>query len=264
MLSGKTRPDLARIALEIVRDFDPEVDIEQSLTWIDRLAGRIRDRCPAGAGPRKVVSQINWAMFVEEGFRGNTDNYYDSANSYLNRVIERKTGIPITLCILYSAVAARLGVELPGLNLPAHFMLKLTDEKGTHFIDPFHGDMLDRDGCERRLSEIVRSKVRLDESQISPCPPALIVIRLLRNLKAIHLQEGDHGSVIHIQKRLALLLADDPRELRDLGLLYHHLGRLDEAIIAFDQYLELWGHEHDAEIIQTLRRNTRHEIILRN
>ena len=99
--------------------------------------------------PRKVLGQINWALLVEEGFEGNRDNYFDPRNSYLNEVIDRKKGIPITLSVLYSGLADRLGVRLEGANFPAHFMLQLVDGGEPLFIDPFHaGEFLDRRGCD--------------------------------------------------------------------------------------------------------------------
>lgn len=264
LLSGDPRADLARVALEIARDQNLEVDVDRSLKQIDDIARRIRDRCPSGAKWTTILSQINWALFVEEGFHGNRDDYYDPRNSELHQVIARKTGIPITLCILYHAVAARLGLDLSGVNLPAHFMLKHEGPRGTLFIDPFHGDLLDRNGCERRLSEIIQRPVRLSKEQLAACPPRLVVARMLRSLKAIHLRQGDLPAVLTVQRRLAAILVDLPDEQRDLGLLSLQLGRLDEAVESFQRFLHMCENRDEASMIESLLRDVRREIILRN
>lgn len=264
LLSGDPQVDLARVALEIARDQNPEVDVEHSLKQIDNLARRIRDRCPTQAKSTTILSQINWALFVEDGFHGNRDDYYDPRNSDLHQVIARKTGIPITLCILYQAVAARLGLELSGVNLPAHFMLKYDSPRKAHFIDPFHGDIFDQDGCERRLSEILQQPVQLDKDQLAACPPRLVVARMLRNLKAIHLRHGDLPAALTVQQRLAAILFDLPHEQRDLGLLALQLGRLDEAVEAFQQFLKVCNDRDEASMIESMLRVARREIILRN
>lgn len=264
LLSDDPRADLARVALEIARDQNPEADVDQSLKQIDDIARRIRDRCPPGAKSTTILSQINWALFVEDGIHGNRDDYYDPSNSDLHQVIARKTGIPITLCILYQAVAARLGLELPGVNLPAHFMLKHEGPRGTLFIDPFHGELLDRNGCERRLSEILRQPIRLNKDQLAACPPRLVVARMLRNLKAIQLRQGDMPAVLTVQRRLAAIFVDLPDEQRDLGLLSLQLGRLDEAVESFQQFLQVCDDRDEASMIESLLRDARREIILRN
>jgi regulator of sirC expression with transglutaminase-like and TPR domain len=264
LLAGDPRVDLARIALEIARDQDPEVDVERALDQIGALARRIQDRCPQGGDATTILKQIQWALFIEDGFHGNRDEYYDPRNSDLNQVIARKTGIPITLCILYRAVAKRLGLELPGVNLPAHFMLKHEGPRGALFIDPFHGDLLDRNGCEQRLSRIVQQPVVLNDDQIAACPPRLIVARMLRNLKVIQLQQGDLAAVLTVQRRLAAILDELPEEQRDLGLLCLQLGRLEEAVEALERFLTARPDHEDASRILGLLRGARREIALRN
>ena len=155
----------------------------------------MKDRCAAISHPRKILGQINWALYIEEGYHGNRDDYYDPRNSYLNEVIDRKTGIPISLSVLYQAVAERLGLHLEGANLPTHFMLRFGDPVQPLFIDAFHsGDILDRRGCERRLSELMGRPVELSESQLAPCPARTVVARMLRNLKAIALRTEDFSA----------------------------------------------------------------------
>ena len=139
------RPDLVRIGLEIAADAYPGLDRERYLGQVDALAARVRDRCATLDRPRQVLGQINWVLFVEEGYEGNSDDYYDPRNSYLNEVIDRKTGIPISLAVLYWGVAERVGLMMDGVNLPAHFVLRVGSSEPAIFVDAFHsGALLDR------------------------------------------------------------------------------------------------------------------------
>lgn len=253
LLDGEPRPDLLRIALELAQDAYPDLDADRYVRRVDELAARVRDRCGAGARPRTVLGQINWALFVEEGYEGNRDNYFDPRNSYLNEVIDRKTGIPISLSMLYLGVARRLGVPLEGVNLPAHFMLRLDEAGGAVFIDPFHsGEILDRQGCTRRIQSLTRSEVPLSDEQLAPCPPRVIVARMLRNLKAIYLGTSDFASALPVQRRLAAVLAGDPEEQRDLGMVCLQADRVGEAVDPLAAYLASCPEAEDASVIADL------------
>lgn len=247
VVSGEDRPRLDRVAFEIARDAHPDLNIDEYLAKIDELADRVRARCRPQAPQRAVLDQINWALFVEEGYRGNTEDYFDPRNSYLNEVIDRKTGIPITLSILYWSIADRLGLSLSAACLPSHFMLRAEEDQGPVFIDPFHGgQFLDRTGCERLLSSLMGREVRLDESQTRPCSIRDVVARVLRNLKAIHHAIEDYPAALEVQRRLAAV-ADDPRELFDLGTLCLRLDRHGEAINPLRAYLAASPHGKDEQ-----------------
>jgi regulator of sirC expression with transglutaminase-like and TPR domain len=261
LLRRDARPDLTRIALEIARDAYPDLEPGPYLEWIEALAARVRDRAPAAAKARQVLGQINWVLFVEEGFQGNTEDYYDPKNSYLNQVIERKTGIPISLSVLYRAVAHRLGLEMEGVNLPAHFMLRVDRGGETIFVDPFHaGALLDRQGCERRVAELIGRPVVLSDREIAPCGLDLVVTRMLRNLKAIYLRGHDFSAALPVQRRLAALNPDDPLEQRDLGMLCLQLDRPAEAIAPLQSLLDARPEPEDADAIRALLRAARREV----
>src|ERR1700733_4111728 len=123
LLAGNDQVNLARIALEIGRDAYPEIEIEAYLERIQNYAERARNRFDVGATVREILGQINWVLFVEEEFRGNHDEYYDPRNSYLNEVLDRRLGIPVTLSLVYWTMAERLGLNMVGVDLPLHFML---------------------------------------------------------------------------------------------------------------------------------------------
>jgi regulator of sirC expression with transglutaminase-like and TPR domain len=238
LAAGESPVSLARIALEIAVDAYPELDIEAYLARIGELTERIRPRCPRSASVRDILGQINWVLFVEEELRGNHEDYYDPRNSYLNDVLDRRLGIPISLSVLYWAVAEPLGLSVAGANLPAHFMLRVEDRERTWFVDPFHsGAVLSREMCRRRLSEILQQPVDLDDAMAAPCPVATVVTRMLRNLKAIYLREEDLPSALPVQRRLAALNPLDADEVRDLGVLCLRAERPGEAIDPLQAYL---------------------------
>jgi regulator of sirC expression with transglutaminase-like and TPR domain len=208
-----------------------------------------------------VLGQINWVLFVEEGFHGNTDAYYDPRNSYLNEVLDRKTGIPITLSILYWRLAERQGLAVAGLNLPSHFMLRVDQADTTLFVDPFHGGaLLDRAGCAARIFELSGERVELTDEHFAPCPLDQVVARMLRNLKAIYLGSNDFTSALPVQRRLAALSRTDPREQRDLGMLCLQLDRPAEAIAPLQCYIDAAPESDDAEAVRALLRAARREV----
>jgi regulator of sirC expression with transglutaminase-like and TPR domain len=239
LVAGEGRVALARIALEIAADAYPGLDIASYLARIAAMAERVRPRCPRSACVRDVLGQINWVLFVEEELRGNHEEYYDPRNSYLNEVLDRKLGIPISLSVIYWAVAESLGLPVAGANLPAHFMLQVEDGDRTWFVDPFHsGAVMSREMCRRRLSEILQQPVDLDDAMAAPCTAATVVTRMLRNLKAIYLRGEDPASVLPVQRRLAALNPRDADEVRDLGVLCLQAERPGEALDPLQSYLE--------------------------
>jgi regulator of sirC expression with transglutaminase-like and TPR domain len=261
LLRREPGTDLSRLALEIARDAYPDLDPGPYLDRIDALAARVRDRCPPIAKFRHVLGQINWVLFVEEGFQGNADHYDDPRNSYLNEVIDRKLGIPISLSVLYWTLAQRLGLEMAGVNLPAHFMLRVGEGEATIFVDPFHsGALLDRRGCAQRIAEVVGQPVELTDLQLAPCRLELVVSRMLRNLKAIYLQGRDFASALPVQRRLAALNPGDPFEQRDLGMLCLQADRPAEAVVPLQTYLDAHPRADDAEPIRTLLGAARRQI----
>ena len=175
---------------------------------------------------------------MEEELRGNTDDYYDPRNSYLNQVLERRLGIPISLCIVYWTVAELLGLSLTGVNLPCHFMLRFDEDGQPWFIDPFDaGAIYDRSRCQRIFVQIAQVPLPVFDASIAPCSTEVVVTRMLRNLKAIYLQTGDLPSLLPVQRRLTALNPREPGELRDLGMLCAQTDHLAEAINPLRAYL---------------------------
>jgi regulator of sirC expression with transglutaminase-like and TPR domain len=254
-------PDMARVGLEIASDAYPGLDHDRYLARIGELAARVRDRCAALDRPRLLLGQINWVLFVEEGYEGNTDNYYDPHNSYLNEVIDRRTGIPISLSVLYWSVAERVGLPMDGVNLPAHFMLRVGRGDQTVFVDAFHsGALLDRAGCQRLVTRQVGRDVTLTDQQLAPCRRAEVAARMLRNLKAIYLQQNEFTAAVPVQRRLAALSPDAPDEHRDLGMLCLRVDRPAEAVAPLEAYLAARPDAPDVDDLRALLRAARREV----
>ncbi len=261
LVAGNGQVNLARVALEIGRDAYPDIDIDAYLEKIKDFAERARSRFREGAPLREIVGQINWVLFVEEKFRGNQEDYYDPRNSYLNEVLDRGVGIPITLSVVYWSMAERLGLEMAGVDLPLHFMLRVDDGAQPWFVDPFSGGMLyDRQGCEQRLGEIANHEVTLLDSAIQPCSSGVLISRMLRNLKVIYGRTGEIGSLLPIQRRLTALNPGQPGELRDLGVLCVQADRLGEAIEPLQAYLQISQGADDAAEIGDLLGAVRREV----
>jgi len=267
LLAGETGVSLPRIALEIARDAYPTIDVDAQLGRIAALADRARQRCAADARPRAVLGQVNWVLFIEEGFRGNEAAYYDPRNSYLNEVLDRKAGIPISLSVLYAAVAAPLGLRLDPVNLPAHVVLRLDRDAagGSVFVDPFHaGAILDRDGCVDLVSKAVGRRVELADDQLAPATPPETVARMLRNLKAIYVRDDDYASALPVARRLAALVPTDLDERRDWGLLAYRAGRPGEAVGPLAHYGEARPGAPDADAVAEILRAARRDVAQSN
>lgn len=262
LIRDEDEPDLTLLALEVARDAYPTLDSSAYLGRIDALADRVRDRCPQGAKPRHILGQINWVLFVEEKFRGNTEDYYDARNSYLNQVLDRRVGIPISLSLVYLAVADRLGLAMAGVNLPAHFVVRAGQGPGAIFVDPFHaGKLLDRRGCEALVAEVMgRPSVDLPDATLAPCPVRVVVARMLRNLKASYLREHEFASALPVLRRLVALEKGDPVERRDLGVSCLHAGRAGEALDHLTAYLDARPKADDAEDVAALLKVARRDV----
>jgi len=265
LLRGDESVDLVLINLEIAGDVDPEVDPRACLAAIDAIADRVRARCPDSAGTLDVIAQINRALFVEDEYRGNTDDYFDPRNSYLNQVVERRLGIPISLSILYAAVAGRLGLRLDGVNTPLHFLLRATDEEPALFVDPFHGGtILDRPGCEELLSELSGQKVRLGFEHFTPCNLSTVVTRMLRNLKRVYLDRKTFHQALPVARRLAALNRSDLLEQRDWGLIAVEANRPGEAIGPLARYVAEANPGQDVVRVGEALKAARREVALWN
>src|SRR5262245_51152541 len=173
--------DVAETALLLARDEYPGLDVEAYLSELDGMAHEVRDYLRGDLKAR--LTGLCRYLFHEMGFRGNTQQYYDPCNSYLNQVLDRRTGLPITLSIVAIAVGARAGLDVGGIGLPGHFIARASDGTDTQLFDPFHGGrLLSVEECERQVQQFVGQPFTASAADLQPAPPGAIVVRLLTNL----------------------------------------------------------------------------------
>ncbi|HVW86199.1 MAG TPA: transglutaminase-like domain-containing protein [Bryobacteraceae bacterium] len=241
-----SRIELDRAALELARIEYPALDAGRYIADIDYHAAAIADRAhDLSDGPR-FVKTANAYLFGEMQFRGNEEDYYNPANSYLNRVLETRIGIPITLSVIYMEIARRLAKPVHGVGLPGHFVVLYDDGQYSTYIDPFHGgSLIDAAGC-CRLSQVDS----LDPELLAPVDRRSIVMRMINNLRQIYFSQRHPDLAIRL---LDLLIAADPasadeHKQRAVALLQQQ--RMADALAGFRKYLELSPGAADRERIE--------------
>lgn len=229
--------DLAEASLIVAGEEYPDLDPVPYLARLDELGSALR-RDAGGARAEDAVSALSRLLFEREGFRGNTEDYYDPRNSFLNDVLDRRTGIPISLCTVYMEVARRAGLSVEGVGLPGHFVVRLASPSAPLLVDPFHGGaVITREDCQRRLDRIYSGRLRLDPTMLAPCGRKSILSRMLRNLKGIYVKAGDYIRALRIVEMLRILEPDSLDELRDRGVLYAALDCYAAAADDIEGYL---------------------------
>jgi regulator of sirC expression with transglutaminase-like and TPR domain len=243
--------DLGRAALTIALAAYPDLDISSYLRRIDELAGAVGQRCGAGADRFRSIAALNYVLFNEQGFRGNRDAYYDAENSFLNRVIERKTGIPITLSVLYMEVAQRIGLNFNGVGFPGHFLVKTAIDDNEIVIDPFNaGEIKSPKDLDQMLRELYGGKVGLRAEFLAPVTKKQMLLRMLGNLKAIYGRGEELIKMLAVLDRLIILDPDAAEEVRDRGAVYFRLECYGQAKEDFETYLRLAPDARDAAAIR--------------
>ena len=229
--------DLARIALAIAADTYPDLDAGAYLDRLDGMAESIPDAADISMPLAQRLAMLDRQLFEVEGFKGNSRDYHDPRNSFLNEVLDRRTGIPITLSLVYLEVGWRLGLPLAPVSFPSHFLVACTGS-GRVFIDPFnHGARSTSDKLLERLVPILGNVRRAREYLPRAAATASrrrVVARLLRNLKQIHAYRRDLDRLLAVSNRMVALDPEDATALRDRG---HVLADLECHQAAYHDYL---------------------------
>jgi regulator of sirC expression with transglutaminase-like and TPR domain len=244
--------DLARAALLIAAVEYPNLDLEHQLGILDSLAAAASRRLGQRREPLSCVNALSGYLFDEVGFRGNQEDYYDPRNSYLNQVMERRLGIPITLSLVYIEVGKQLDVPLVAIGMPGHLLLRHQEETDL-FIDPFYGGiLLAEEECAQRLREIAGANIPWNSSYLTPISNREFIARMLRNLKSIYLQQQDYQRVLPIIDRLVVLQPRAEHERRDRGMVRYQLGYYQAALEDLQQYLDSGTSSEDARRVARL------------
>jgi regulator of sirC expression with transglutaminase-like and TPR domain len=243
--------DLARAALTIALTDYPALNIDSYLERIDALAAEVVRRSDSDRDVYHSIAALNHVLFLQHAFHGNRDDYYDPKNSFLNEVIERKTGIPITLSVLYIEVARRIGVELDGVGFPGHFLVKHSRADEQVFIDPFNqGEIKAPEDLTRMLEKLSGGKVALQPKFLEPTGKKQILQRILANLKAIYLRNNSFVEALAVLDRLIILSPAAAAEVRDRGAVYLRLECFTQAREDFETYLRMAPNAKDAAAVR--------------
>ena len=253
------RIDLSRACLLIAQDAYPDLDVERYIGEIERMATRVRARlAPTAAGEDRVVA-LNQLLYEELGYWGNTEDYYDPRNSYLNEVIDRRTGMPITMSILYMELGRRIGLPVEGVSFPGHFLVRVRLHGGMLVLDPFSGGApQSEDELRSRVKRVIpdgvaddlpASELPLDQF-LEPAANRQILARVLRNLKGIYRKANKPERMLDVLNRMLLVTPDASAELRDRGYVYQRLECYRAAFKDLTDYAE---REPDAPDLDEVR-----------
>lgn len=246
---------LFEAALAIAQDVEPQLDLAATQAEVDILAARLQRRLAPDASSIQKLRLLNHFFYRELGFAGNVNNYYDPDNSYLHRVLSTRRGIPISLAVLFMELAQQIDLNVTGISFPGHFLMKLSVQSGEIVLDPFNGASLSREELEDRLEPYFEQQGYIGTTPLSyylhDAHPREILVRMLRNLKAVFLENMRWQRVLSVQQRLLILLPDEITERRDRGLAYANLECPQAALLDLEAYLMERPYAPDAELLRS-------------
>jgi regulator of sirC expression with transglutaminase-like and TPR domain len=241
--------DLTRAALAIARTEYPDLDLESYAARIDDLAIRTSTVVAPDLNPQQTIGTLNRVLFSDAGLSGNRDNYYDPRNSFLNDVLDRRLGIPITLSVVYMEVARRVGFPLVGVGMPGHFLLKhYTSDGQETLIDCFNrGDIVSHQDCQNRLNEIYSGEIAMRPEFLHPIGQRQILSRMLNNLKTVYLSTRNFRKALTIADLILVIYPRSVEDLKQRAFLRYSLALHKLAIEDLNEYLEMSPAASDAE-----------------
>jgi regulator of sirC expression with transglutaminase-like and TPR domain len=232
--------ELDRVALTIAAGEYPALQTELYLDQLDKLSAELRPRISPEEPPERLVAQLNRFLFGEQAFHANAGNYYDPRNSYLNDVLDRRTGIPITLSLVYIEVARRVNLSIEGVGMPGHFLVRWRRPGDQLLIDPFtQGAILTIDDCAARLRELYGDSLRFSPELLKPARPREIVSRMLANLKGAYLRRGDVERALRAVSWGLVCNPEHHESVRESALLRFRTGDFRGAIADLERFLDL-------------------------
>ncbi len=251
--------DVAELALRLAADEYPALDVD---AYLSELAGMAHEakRYLGGSLEARTRGLCRY-LFHDCGFRGNVQDYYDPRNSYLNEVLERRTGLPITLSAVAIAVGARAGLTVVGVGLPGHFVAKAVAGDESVLFDPFHGGrLLTGSDCELLVEQVTGTPFRATSEALRAVTAGPFVLRILNNLKGAYLRRGDFPRAVRVIERLRQLDPSDVLQQRDLGVSLMRTGQAGRAIDPLAAYLGARPQAADAELVTQLLQQARGEV----
>lgn len=233
----------------------PELNVSKYIEKINEMGNSLKIKIGEVKNPTYLISVLNEYLFDELGFHGAEEDYYDPVNSFLNVVLDKKTGIPITLSILYSEVAKHIGLDLRIVGFPGHVIVKYKKEM---ILDPFYrGRLLTIEDLEKILNRNFGEDVEFVPEYLNEATTEQLLTRLLRNLKNAYTQSYAYDNAMKCTDMILGMQPESPEEIRDKGILEERLLRYDKALPLLNKYLELEPEADDADFILELIKSVR-------
>ena len=244
--------DLAAACLIVARHEYPDLDVNAYLRRLDEMASEVRDLIGNERHPLTVAAGMSRYLFGDLGFTGAVEEYFDPRASYLNDVLDRARGIPISLSIVYVEVARRAGYQVDGIGLPGHFIVKHPQPGGDLFVDPFnHGAILTPEECAAKVKEIYNGAVEFQPGMLGAVTKRQILSRMVHNLKTIYAAARLRRKALEMVEFLLIIAPWDLDEIRDRGMLRYQLGDGGGAVEDLETYLEYYSQATDADTIRS-------------
>lgn len=232
--------DLARASLAIALYRYPSLDAQFYIRMLDDIARPLEGIAQDLKEPREILRAVNDRLYRGLGFQGNIHDYGDPRNSYLNEVLDRHLGIPITLAVVYLEVARRIGFPLLPVSFPGHFLVKHVAPREELILDPFNQGLQVNDAdLQHLLDGFYQGRVKLDRSMLRPAARGETLYRLLNNLKIAHIKAKEPDLALAVVARMLVLQPDSAVDVRDRGFALHALSRHQEAAGDLRRYLEM-------------------------
>ncbi len=216
----------------------PDLDIPHYLNLITSLSRRATQNIPENMPEADKATALARILFGPGGIRGNSTNYYDARNSFLNEVLDRKLGLPISLCVILIEVGNRMGLSFQGIGLPGHFIATINTGGRRLYIDPFHGGrLLNISDCKALVRQLGNLEMAFNPDWLRPVSHRDIIVRMLNNLRLVYMQEKNWTCTLRALELLQVTEPNKPSHMRDIGLINFKCGRRREAIYYLESYI---------------------------
>ena len=260
------RIDLLRAALTFARIESPQLDIEHYVHRVEELAHRVAAAIHDADDAAECVAALNRVLFQEEMFHGNAADYYDSRNSFLHDVLDRRLGIPITLSLLYMEVGRRAGFPMFGVGMPGHFLVKHYDVNGRSFlIDAFErGAIVTEEDCRRKVDSIYAGQITLQPHFLLTVTRRQMLTRMLNNLRTIYLSLRDFRRAVQVVDLILAIYPRSPEDVKQRAALRYNLGDNSGALADFEEYVKMAPDASDAEEVRQTALALRRRIAMMN
>ncbi len=258
LVRSDSEMNLGRAALLVAKEEYPQLPVDLYLARLDQVAEEVKDRLANETAPLVVLNELVDTLFHRRGLAGNRKAYYDPRNSFLNDVLDRGLGVPLTLGIVLLETGWRLGLPLEGVNFPGHFLVRYHGDELSLLLDPFDGGKVRfEDQGQELLDQVYGGVVRLQDTFLRTASKREMVLRLLTNLKGLYAKSGDHARGLAAVERILMITPTAPAVSRARGVLLARLGRHEEAAVQLEAYLRVSPSATDAPRVEAMLRELR-------